>query len=269
MFEAMAGRPVTIRLLDRALEEVMPRDEATLGAIGEALDLERDELDRAVERYLESNPAFGHRGVRAGVTVPGLYDMQIRAMLVAARSCVERSIPVELEILVPMVAWTSEVVNIAGAVDRLLAKVFEDEPPGFTCRLGTMVELPRACLIADELAAHVDFFSFGSNDLTQTVLGMSREDAARFIPTYRNELGLVTGDPFTVLDDRVLEMMRIALERGRGAEPGLVAGLSGDQGGSPETIAACERLGLDFVSAPLALLPGARLAAAQAALDAP
>jgi len=200
------------------------------------------------------------------VTVPGLYDMQLRAMLSAARQCVERGVPVELEILIPMVAWTSEVVNIEGAVGRVMAKVFDEELPGFTSRLGTMVELPRACLIADELAAHVDFFSFGSNDLTQTVLGMSREDAARFLSAYRNELSLVAGDPFTVLDDRVLEMMQIALEKGRSSRPGLVAGLCGDQGGSPETIAACERLGLDFVSAPLSLLPGARLAAAQAVL---
>jgi pyruvate,orthophosphate dikinase len=266
IFAAMAGRPVTIRLLDRALEELMPQDTATLGAIGEALDLESEELDEAIDRYLETNPAFGHRGVRAGVTVPGLYDMQLRAMLTAARECVESGISVELEILVPMVAWTSEVVNIAGAVDRLMTKVFPERHERFACRLGTMVELPRACLVADELAQHVDFFSFGSNDLTQTVLGLSREDAARFLPRYRNELGLVAGDPFTVLDDRVLEMMRMALDRGRDSKPALVAGLCGDQGGSPETIAACEHLGLDFVSAPLSQLPGARLAAAQAAL---
>ncbi len=267
IFEAMAGRPVTIRLLDRALEEVMPEDDRTRGAIAEALDLETDELDHAVQRYLESNPAFGHRGVRAGVTVPGLYDMQLRAMLTAARSCVERGIAVELEILIPMVAWASEVVNIAGAVDRVMTKVFPEPHPSFACRLGAMVELPSACLIGDQLAQHVDFFSFGSNDLTQSVLGMSREDAPRFMSPYRNELALVAADPFTVLDDRVLEMMQIALERGRRTRPALIAGLSGDQGGSPETIAACERLGLDFVSAPLSLLPGARLAAAQAALQ--
>lgn len=268
IFEAMAGRPVTIRLLDRALEELMPEGSAALGAIGEALDVEVEGLEHAIERHRESNPAFGHRGVRAGVTVPGLYDMQLRAMLTAARGCVDRGIAVELEILIPMVAWSSEVVNIAGAVDRLMTKVFEEPHASFVCRLGTMIELPRACLIADELADHVDFFSFGSNDLTQTVLGVSREDAARFLPRYRNELALITADPFSMLDSRVVEMMRIALDRGRRSRPLLVTGLCGEQGGSPETIEACERLRLDFVSAPLSLLPGARLAAAQATLQA-
>ncbi len=127
-----------------------------------------------------------------------------------------------------------------------------------------MVELPRACLIAGELAEHVDFFSFGGNDLTQTVLGVSRDDANRFLPIYRNELGLLAGDPFTTLDPRVAEMMQIAIERGRATRPDLVTGLCGDLGGSPASIEVCERLGLDFVSAPLSQLPGARLAAAQA-----
>ena len=132
------------------------------------------------------------------------------------------------------------------------------------CRVGIMLELPGACLIAGELARHADFFSFGGNDLTQTVLGISREDASRFLPGYRNDLGLVAVDPFTVLDPRVAELIGMALRRGKAVRPTLVAGLCGDQGGSPETIEACERLGLDFVSAPLPQLPGARLAAAQA-----
>ena len=264
IFEAMAGRPVTIRLLDRALEELMPRDNRTLEAISDALELELDEVREAAARHSETNPAFGHRGVRAGLTVPGLYDMQVRAMLLAAQQCVERGTAVELEVLIPMVAFTSEVVTLRAAFDRLCDQLFAEPSSMFTCRIGSMIELPRACLIAGELAQHTDFFSFGSNDLTQTVLGVSREDAIRFLPTYRNDLGLLTGDPFTVLDEKVLEMMRIALERGRAARPELVTGLCGDQGGSPDTIAACETLGLDFVSAPLSRLPGARLAAAQA-----
>jgi pyruvate,orthophosphate dikinase len=266
IFEAMTGRPVTIRLLDRALEELMPQDNRRLNAIADALDLELDEVARAAGRHLETNPAFGHRGVRAGLTVPGLYDMQVRAMLLAAQECVERGIAVELEVLIPMVAFTSEVVTLRAAFDRLRDQLFAEPSSMFTCRVGTMIELPRACLIADELAKHTDFFSFGSNDLTQTVLGVSREDANRFLPTYRNDLGLLTGDPFTVLDKKVLELMRVALERGRSTRPELVAGLCGDQGGSPDSIAACEGLGLDFVSAPLSLLPGARLAAAQASV---
>ena len=264
IFEAMKGRPVTIRLLDRALEELLPEDEPSVRAVAEALDLELPEVAKASDRYRETNPAFGHRGVRAGLTVPGLYDMQLRAMLSAARECTERGVTVELEVLIPMVAFTSEVVALREVLDRVHAEVFTSKPMGFACRVGTMIELPRSCLIADELARHADFFSFGGNDLTQTVLGVSREDANRFLPLYRNELGLLVGDPFTILDPRVVEMMRIALERGHAARPGLIAGLCGDQGGSPASIEACERLGLDFVSAPLAQLPGARLAAAQA-----
>jgi pyruvate,orthophosphate dikinase len=218
----------------------------------------------AVARHRESNPGFGHRGVRAGLTIPGLYDMQLRAMLCAARQCTERKTAVDLEVLIPMVAFTSEVVALRSVLDRVRAQVFTNPTDLFKCRVGTMVELPRACLIADELAQHVDFFSFGGNDLTQTVLGVSRDDANRFLPGYRNELGLVAQDPFTVLDSRVAEMVRIALRRGRRTRPDLIAGLCGDQGGSPESIATCEKLGLDFVSAPLSQLPGARLAAAQA-----
>ncbi len=264
IFDAMDGRPVTIRLLDRALEELMPEDDASLRAVAEALDLEVDEVAEAAERHRESNPAFGHRGVRAGLTVPGLYDMQLRAMLRAARQCTEREISVDLDVLIPMVAFTSEVVALRAVLDQVHAEVFESPTDLFKCRVGTMIELPRACLIAGELAQHTDFFSFGSNDLTQTVLGVSREDASRFLPGYRNELGLVAGDPFTVLDAGVEELIRIALERGKATKPGLIAGLCGDQGGSPASIEACERLGLDFVSAPLSQLPGARLAAAQA-----
>jgi pyruvate,orthophosphate dikinase len=266
IFDAMDGRPVTIRLLDRALQELMPEDEPTLQAIAEALQLELDEVRNASAHQRETNPAFGHRGVRAGLTIPGLYDMQLRAMSFAARDSTIRGKAVELEVLIPMVGFTSEVVALRAVLDRVLAQVFDEPTDLFTCRVGTMIELPRACLIADELARHTDFFSFGSNDLTQTVLGVSRDDANRFLPGYRNELGLLSGDPFTTLDPKVAEMMQIALRRAKDAQPGLIAGLCGDQGGSPASIEACERLGLDFISAPLSQLPGARLAAAQAAI---
>jgi len=264
IFDAMAGRHVTIRLLDRALQELMPVDEDTVQSIADALDIELVEVREAADRHRETNPGFGHRGVRAGLTIPGLYEMQLRAMLLAARDCTQRGTSVELEVLIPMVSFASELVAVRNVLDRVCDEVFPEPEPRFACRVGTMIELPRACLIADELARHADFFSFGGNDLTQTVLGMSREDAGRFLPGYRNELALVPVDPFTVLDPRVAELIGIALQRGRAVRPELIAGLCGDQGGSPETIEACERLGLDFVSAPLSELPGARLAAAQA-----
>ncbi|MGB5415617.1 MAG: putative PEP-binding protein, partial [Polyangiales bacterium] len=266
IFLAMNGRPVTIRLLDRALEEFLPHDEQSLQAIADSLDIELEEATKAAARHRESNPAFGHRGVRAGLTVPGLYDMQLRAMLFAARDCVERGFAVDLEVLIPMIAFTSEVEAVRAAVDRAHREVFTVSTGAFQCRLGAMIELPRACLIAGELAEHVHFFSFGGNDLTQTALGISRDDAVRFLPAYRNELGLIGGDPFTHLDEKVAEFIQIALERARAVRPDLWAGLCGDQGGSPTSIEICEKLGLDFVSAPLSQLPGARLAAAQARL---
>jgi pyruvate,orthophosphate dikinase len=266
IFRAMDGRPVTIRLLDRALEEFLPDDEASMQAIADSLDLELDEVAKAAERHRESNPAFGHRGVRAGLTVPGLYDMQLRAMLFAARDCTDQGMPVELEVLIPMVAFTSELDALCAVLNSVHGQVFAEPTDLFTCRVGAMVELPRACLIANELAKYTHFFSFGGNDLTQTVLGISRDDAGRFLPTYLNHLGLIARDPFTHLDDRVAELMAMALERAKSVRPDLVAGLCGDQGGSPASIETCERLGLDFVSAPLPQLPGARLAAAQARL---
>ncbi len=265
-FRAMDGRPVTIRLLDRALEEFMPAEESAIEAIADELDLEPDEIRKVAIRNDESNPAFGHRGVRSGLTVPGLYDMQLRAMLFAARDCVELGMAVELEVLVPMVAFASEVEAVCQILRGVEKQVFREPQDLFTCRIGTMIELPRACLAAEEIARLTEIFSFGGNDLTQAALGISREDASRFLPKYLNELGLLGQDPFTHLDDRVAELIRIALERGKSVRPQLVAGLCGDQGGYPGSIETCEELGLDFVSCPLPQLPGARLAAAQARL---
>ncbi len=266
IFEAMDGRPVTIRLLDRALGEFLPDDEAALQAVADALDLELEEVAMAAARHRESNPAFGHRGVRAGLTIPGLYDMQLRAMLMAARACTDAGVPVELEVLIPMVSHSSEVEAVCAALARVRDQVFVDAKSLFNYRVGVMIELPRACLIAAELAELTQFFSFGGNDLTQTTLGISREDAGRFLPSYLNELGMMENDPFNSLDTGVIELMQIALERAKRRNPSLITGLCGDQGGSPATIAVCERLGLDFVSAPLSQIPGARLAAAQARL---
>ncbi len=266
IFRAMEGRPVTIRLLDRALQEFLPCEERALGPIADALDVPLDEVTKAAERHHESNPAFGHRGVRAGLTVSGLYDMQLRAMLSAARDCTDEGLRVELEVLIPMVSFVTEIEALRTVLDRVYHQVFSRPSDLFAFRVGTMIETPRACLVADELARHVDFFSFGGNDLTQTALGISREDASRFLPAYLNDLGLLARDPFSCLDEGVTELMRLALERARAIKPDLLAGLCGDQGGSPASIEACERLGLDFVSTPLPQLPGARLAAAQARL---
>ncbi|MGB5811915.1 MAG: pyruvate, phosphate dikinase [Polyangiales bacterium] len=265
-FIAMDGRPVTIRLLDRALHEFMPDTAAAVAEVAEALELEPIEIERAAARHAETNPGFGQRGVRSGLTVPGLYDMQLRAMFFAARDCIEQDVTVELEVLIPMIAFATEVQAVRQILQGVEKQVFQDAHPRFTVRVGAMIELPRACLVAHDIAEVAEVFSFGGNDLTQSALGISREDAGRFLPSYLNDLGLLLQDPFTHLDPRVAELMEMALRRGKEARPGLVAGLCGDQGGYPGSIEVCEALGLDFVSCPLQQLPGARLAAAQARL---
>jgi len=169
-------------------------------------------------------------------------------------------------VLVPMVAFASELEAVCQILHAVEKQVFSEPQHLFTCRVGTMIELPRACLAAEEIARLTEVFSFGGNDLTQAALGISRDDASRFLPKYLDELGLLGQDPFTHLDDRVTELIRIALERAKAVRPNLVAGLCGDQGGYPGSIEICEELGLDFVSCPLPQLPGARLAAAQARL---
>ena len=265
-FRAMDGRPVTIRLLDRALEEFMPRDAATLANVADALDLEPEEVRDAALRFVESNPGFGLRGVRSGLTVPGLYDMQLRAMFFAARDCVQDGLAVELEVLIPMVAFESEVEAVCQILRGVEAQVFTEPQPLFTYRIGTMMELPGACLVAGDIARLSEVFSFGSNDLTQTALGISRDDASRFLPTYLNKLALLRKDPFSQLEERVVELIQMALRRAKAVRPTLVAGLCGDQGGYPGSVQVCEELGLDFVCCPLPQLPGTRLAAAQARL---
>lgn len=268
-FRAMSGRPVTIRLLDRPLQEFMPETDAAIAEVAAALDLEPSEVAKAASRYAEANAAFGQRGVRSGLTVPGLYDMQLRAMFFAARDCIEHGVPVELDVLVPMVAFASEVEAVSQILRGVEKQVFQSPHPMFTYRMGAMIELPRACLAAGDIAGETEFFSFGGNDLTQSALGMSREDAGRFLSSYLNDLALLPRDPFTHLEPRVIELMQIAVGRGKAARPSLVVGLCGDQGGLPGSIEVCETLGLDFVSCPLPKLPGARLAAAQARLRHP
>lgn len=266
MFRAVEGRLVTVRLFDRSLEEVVPKDDDAVAAVALELELEPGELSQLVERQVEANPTFGHRGARAGLTVPGLYEMQLRAMVGAARDCIDRGVPVALDVLVPMVAFAEEVAILGQTLDRVRLEVFGAPNPAFTCRLGAVIELARACLAANELAQHADLFAFDGVNLTQSVLGLTSDNASRFLPAYRNDLGLLPSNPFRVLDSGVVETMRIAIERGRGAKPTLDVGLLGDLGGRPRAIEACEALGLDFVTAPLSMLPGARLAAAQATI---
>jgi pyruvate,orthophosphate dikinase len=253
IFEAMGELPVTIRLLDPPLHEFLP-------TLAEAPD------ERTRERVLalqEANPMLGTRGCRLGLQWPGIYEMQIRAIVRAAKAVEARTgVMPHVEIMHPLVAFEEELERLREITARTVA-----EEGGIDYRCGTMIELPRAALRADELARHADFFSFGTNDLTQTTLGFSRDDAQGRFLTYYLEHGILETDPFASIDrNGVGELMRIAVERGRFANPGIQLGICGEHGGDPDSIAFCDELGLDYVSCSPFRVPVARLAAAQAAL---
>jgi pyruvate,orthophosphate dikinase len=253
IFEAMAGLPVTIRLLNPPLHEFLP-----------ALDEATDERTRERVRQLqESNPMLGTRGCRLGLQFPEIYEMQVRAIVHAARAVQERSGEAPLvEIMHPLVGFAEELRRLRELTER----VAEEEPDvAYLC--GTMIELPRACLRADEIAEVADFCSFGTNDLTQTALGFSRDDAEGKFLTWYLEHGVLERNPFETIDvGGVGDLMRIAVERGRGAKPGLKLGICGEHGGEPRSVELCHELGLDYVSCSPYRVPLARLAAAQAAL---
>ena len=253
IFEAMAGLPVTIRLLDPPLHEFLPSlEEATSDAM-------RDRI----RQLHEANPMLGTRGCRLGLQFPEIYEMQVRAIVRAARAVRERTGEAPLvEIMHPLVGFTEELARLRELTERVAS-----EEPTVEYLCGTMIELPRAALRADEIAAEADFFSFGTNDLTQTTLGFSRDDAEGKFLTYYLEHGILERNPFEVIDEEgVGDLMRIAVERGRGAKPGIKLGICGEHGGEPNSVAFCHRLGLDYVSCSPYRVPLARLAAAQAAL---
>jgi pyruvate, orthophosphate dikinase len=255
IFQAMRGLPVTIRLLDPPLHEFLPPEEQAL-----------DEAMRARIRGLhEANPMLGLRGCRLGLVYPEIYEMQIRAIARAALAVEARTgEPPLVEIMHPLVGFAEELRRLRELTERIWA----EEAPAVGHTVGTMVELPRACIRAGEIAAHADFFSFGTNDLTQTTLGVSRDDAeGKFLARYLTE-GVLERNPFEVLDtDGVGDLMRIGVERGRGARPELKLGICGEHGGERRSIAFCHSLGLDYVSCSPYRVPLARLAAAQAALS--
>jgi pyruvate,orthophosphate dikinase len=253
IFEAMAGHPVTIRLLDPPLHEFLPAPEE---ATSEA-------MRRRIEQLREANPMLGTRGCRLGLQWPEIYEMQVRAIVRAARAVGERTGDAPLvEIMHPLVGFAEELRRLRELTERVASEEAEVE---YTC--GTMIELPRACVRADEIAELADFCSFGTNDLTQTTLGFSRDDAEGKFLTYYLEHGVLDRNPFEVLDrEGVGDLMRIAVERGRGVKPELKLGICGEHGGEPRSVAFCHEIGLDYVSCSPYRVPLARLAAAQAAL---
>jgi pyruvate,orthophosphate dikinase len=263
IFAIMAPLPVTIRLLDPPLHEFLPHGEEELADVAEAAGISLDALRRRIVELHEFNPMLGHRGCRLGITYPEIYEMQARAIFEAALAAPQAPVP---EVMVPLVATRAELAIIRALIERTAEAVFAEKGARVDYLVGTMIELPRAALAAGGIAAEADFFSFGTNDLTQTALGVSRDDAGRFLTTYV-EKGIFARDPFVSLDvEGVGELIAIAAERGRAARPGLKLGICGEHGGDPASIAFCEELGLDYVSASPYRVPIARLAAAQAAL---
>ncbi|MDB5705230.1 MAG: pyruvate, phosphate dikinase, partial [Sphingomonas bacterium] len=269
IFEIMAGLPVTIRLLDPPLHEFLPHEEAEFAEVATAAGVEVDYLKRRAAELHEFNPMLGHRGCRLGVTYPEIYEMQARAIFEAAIEVAEKSGAAPIpEVMIPLVATRRELELMKAVVDKAAAAVFADKGRTIEYLVGTMIELPRAALKAGEIAEVGAFFSFGTNDLTQTTLGVSRDDAARFLTTYV-ERGIYPKDPFVSLDiEGVGELIQMATDRGRATRPDIKLGICGEHGGDPASIAFCEKIGLDYVSASPYRVPIARLAAAQAALSA-
>ncbi len=269
LFRIMAGLPVTIRLLDPPLHEFLPHSDAELADAAEGLGQGVETVRQRAAELSEANPMLGHRGCRLGITYPEIYEMQARAIFEAALEIGgETGSPVVPEIMIPLIGTRRELDITRAQVDRAARAVFESAGASIEYLVGTMIELPRAALTADRIAEAADFFSFGTNDLTQTVFGLSRDDAGKFLPHYV-EAGILPKDPFVSIDiDGVGALVRLAAEKGRQTKAGLKMGICGEHGGDPASIAFCESVGLDYVSCSPYRVPVARLAAAQAALGA-
>lgn len=267
LFRIMQGLPVCIRLFDPPLHEFLPSDRAGHRELAEALDLPLSDVERRVEALSEYNPMLGMRGVRLGITVPEIYDMQARAIFEATIEASREGEPVEPEIMIPLVSAKREVELVKTRIDAVAAAVRNEKAQNFTYRLGVMVETPRAALKAGEIAPHAAFLSFGTNDLTQMTYGLSRDDAGRFMSAYVQQ-GVFPEDPFHDLDtEGVGELLEIGAKRGRDARPDLVLSICGEHGGSPESIAFSRAAGFNYVSCSPFRVPVARLAAAQFAVQ--
>jgi len=267
LFEIMDGLPVTVRLLDPPLHEFLPKTESEFFEFAKSTNAEINAVKNRASQLHELNPMLGHRGCRLGITHPEIYDMQVRAIFEAAADVKQklgRSVP--LEIMIPLVATESEVNTIRSRVDHIAKELEAVLGTQLNYLVGTMIELPRACLLAGLLAEQAEFFSFGTNDLTQTTFGISRDDSAHFLPTYQ-ERNIVSRDPFISIDEGgVGELIQLAAERGRAVRPNIKLGICGEHGGDPDSISFCHKLGLDYVSCSAYRVPIARLAAAQTSI---
>src|SRR5438309_2191466 len=266
IFKALKGKPATIRLLDPPLHEFLPQDHAAQSALAEKIGVSQEEIARRVHELHEQNPMLGHRGCRLGISFPEVTEMQARAIFEAAAEVHKSGTKVHPEVMIPLVGFKRELELQVEIVDRVAQEVQAAKKVKFNYLVGTMIEVPRGALIADEIAETAEFFSFGTNDLTQTALGMSRDDSGSFLPHYA-ELEIVKRNPFATIDQNgVGQLMQIAIEKGRKTRPKIKLGICGEHGGDPDSVKFCHRLGLDYVSCSPFRVPIARLAAAQAAL---
>ncbi len=268
IFKIMKGLPVTIRLLDPPLHEFLPHGETEMREVAEAIGGDVDLVRQRIVQLDETNPMLGHRGCRLGITYPEIYEMQARAIFEAAVEVQkETGETVEPEIMIPLVATKRELEILKELVETTAKAVFDETGAEVGYLVGTMIELPRACLVADEIAEAAEFFSFGTNDLTQTTFGVSRDDAGNFLPAYEQR-GIIKQDPFISLDQKgVGQLVSLAVEKGRQTRGEIKLGICGEHGGDPASIRFCQSVGLDYVSCSPFRVPIARLAAAQAALE--
>ncbi|MDR2150189.1 MAG: pyruvate, phosphate dikinase [Spirochaetaceae bacterium] len=266
IFTAMKGRPVTIRLLDPPLHEFVPHTDEEIAELAAYINESPEKLTPKLEKLREQNPMLGHRGCRLAVTYPEIYDMQAQAIAQAAVECLKQTIPLDLEIMIPIVCDEKELALLKPRIQAILSTVFDEAKIKVPVKIGTMIEVPRAALLADSIAQHADFFSFGTNDLTQMTFAFSRDDIASFLPAYLEQKLLET-DPFKSIDEKgVGFLIRHAVGAGRRVKPDLKIGICGEHGGDPVTIDFCYRAGLSYVSCSPFRVPIARLAGAQAVL---
>ncbi|MCK5735902.1 MAG: pyruvate, phosphate dikinase, partial [Spirochaetaceae bacterium] len=268
IFEAMDGKPVTVRLLDPPLHEFVPHSEAEVRELAAELGKDPDKLIKRVEGLQELNPMLGHRGCRLGITYPEVYDMQVEAIMKAAVAVAKAGVSVHPEIMIPLIGTTAELETLRANAQKVIDKVLSETDVKVEYLIGTMIEIPRAALTSNLIAPHADFYSFGTNDLTQMTFGYSRDDVGSFVPEYI-EQKILKDDPFQTLDTiGVGQLVEMGVSKGRSVKPMLKTGICGEHGGDPDSIAFCYKAGLNYVSCSPYRVPIARLAAAQAVLAA-
>jgi len=266
IFKIMSGLPVTVRLLDPPLHEFLPRTEKEINEVANVVNLPIKEVESRIEELHEQNPMLGHRGCRLGISFPEIYEMQCRAIFEALVELKKKKIKSAFpEIMIPLVSTEAEIKIMKDLVIKVASKVQKEHMIKIEFMVGTMIELPRAAIKAKEIAKHAEFFSFGTNDLTQTTFGISRDDSGKFLNDYLDNK-IFSIDPFITIDDGVAELIDIAVKKGKSQNKKLKLGICGEHGGDPQSIKFCANAGLNYVSCSPYRVPIARLAAAQAAI---